>query len=99
MPTSHSPSVSCEIIRVSKKGACVHIWHPGLCGGHLEDTSFDSLTLVNARACVHRFNSMVAKKETVSNRLSPEDSVQSEQSETPITSLPLERGIFAYFKS
>lgn len=89
MPSSHSPSVSCEIISISKKPAYVHICHPGFCGGYPEDTPLDSLALVPSKSCVHSFNGMVAKKETVSNWLSPQGSVQSEQTETLLTSLPM----------
>lgn len=62
-------------------------------------TSLDSLTLVTVRACVHRFNRMVTKKETASNGLSPEGSVQSEHTETPITSLPLKEVYLHTFKA
>ena len=34
---------------IFEKGACVHIWCPGFCGCHQEDTSLDSLDLVASR--------------------------------------------------
>lgn len=41
--------------------------------------ALDCLVLVASRACIHEFNRMVAKKETVLNWLSPQGSAQREQ--------------------
>lgn len=64
-----------------------------------EDASLNSLALVVSRAYVHRINRMVANKETVLKWLSPQGSVQKEQTETPIFQHSPKRSIHAYFKS
>ena len=43
----------------------------------------DCLHLETSGACVHEFNGMVAKKETVPNWPSPHGSVQKEKTEMP----------------
>lgn len=70
MPSSCSLSAPPLVTSVSKKGACIHVWHSGFCGCHVEDTSLDSLALVASRASVHGFSGMVANEETILNWLS-----------------------------
>lgn len=47
--------------------------------------------LVASRACVHRFSGKVANKETILNGLSPQGSVQREQTEMSSLSVPLKK--------
>lgn len=85
-----------QVIRISVKVACAHIWYLGFHDYCLEDTALDCLTLaISSR--VHGFHGTVSNKETVLNYLSPEGSVQRER-ERDSQSSP-ERNIFAYFKS
>lgn len=70
---------------VSEKRACMHNWSSSSCGCCPEATSIKSLALVANGACVHGYNRIAANKETVISWLSPQGSVQGEQTEMPIS--------------
>lgn len=74
-----------RVISVSKKRACRPVWYLGFGGCHSEDTALDSPTPVLSGAYVYRFNGTVANKEAVFNWLSPQGSLQREQTEMSIS--------------
>ena len=79
----HSPSALLQVTGVSLEGACAHLWWPSFYGCRSEDETLDSASLVASRACGHGPHRTIANKEKVLNWLSPQGSVQREQTKMP----------------
>lgn len=94
----HNLSALPQTAGVSKKGAYTNTQHPSFCDCCPEDTVFDSLVLMASRGWVHKFNRMIANKETLLNWLSYQSLVQKEQTDAHLR-VCHERGTSAYFES
>lgn len=89
----YSPSASLRVVGISQKGACAHIWWL-VYVATAQRMPLDCLALVASGANIHGSHRTVANREPVLKWLSPEDTVQGQQTETPISQSSSERRVW-----